>query len=202
MIIGNDEITRAMFLIPSLERGGAERQLVELVRRIDKTRFAATVVTFYDGGALRPAIESNSGITCISLKRNGRGDVLPFLWRLWRTARKARPHIMVGYLNLPSVLCLFVGRIVHAKVVWSLRASSVDYDWYGWSVRLSSYLSARLSRFADLIILNSNRGKDYHLANGYDDLHMLVIPNGIDTDRFRPMPEAGQRLRAQWGIGL
>jgi glycosyltransferase involved in cell wall biosynthesis len=29
---------------------------------------------------------------------------------------------------------------------------------------------------------------------------MIVIPNGIDSERFRPDPIAGRRLRIEWGI--
>jgi hypothetical protein len=49
---------RVLFLIRSLNRGGAERQLTQLVKGMDRTRFAVTVVTLYDGGAHRTEIES------------------------------------------------------------------------------------------------------------------------------------------------
>ena len=43
---------RLCFLIRSLHAGGAERQLVELVTRLDPSRFRTSVLTFYSGGQL------------------------------------------------------------------------------------------------------------------------------------------------------
>jgi glycosyltransferase involved in cell wall biosynthesis len=60
---------------------------------------------------------------------------------------------------------------------------------------------AYLSRFADLIIVNSESGVRTHVALGYAPDRMVVISNGIDTSRFRPDPTAGRDLRRQWGIG-
>ena len=38
--------TKIVFIIPTLARGGAENQLYELVRGLDRTRFSASVVLF------------------------------------------------------------------------------------------------------------------------------------------------------------
>lgn len=77
-------MTNLFFLIRSLERGGAERQLVELVKGLDQQRFAIIVCTFYDGGTLRPELEQIAGIKVLSLHKKGRWDLLPFLRRLWQ----------------------------------------------------------------------------------------------------------------------
>jgi glycosyltransferase involved in cell wall biosynthesis len=41
---------------------------------------------------------------------------------------------------------------------------------------------------------------DHAVANGFPKNRMVVIPNGIDTERFCPEPEARQRVRAEWGV--
>jgi glycosyltransferase involved in cell wall biosynthesis len=189
-----------LFLIPALELGGAERQLIELIKCLDKDRFAINVVTLYDGGKLRPEVEQIDGVKLFSLWKNGRWDIFPVLFRLWRIVRQVQPHIMCGYMNLASNLCLPIGRVVGAKVVWSLRASNVDYTRYGWAMAWTFKMGAWLSRFADLIIVNSQAGKSYHVDCRYCDTHMIVIPNGIDTKRYYPAPEAGESLRMQWGV--
>ncbi len=192
---------RVMFLIPALEPGGAERQLLELVRGLDKTHFAVELTTFYDGGTLWSEAEGLPGVSIRSLGKEGPSDVVPFLWRLWQTMRAVRPHVIVGFMNFASDLSLPIGRLVGAKVAWSLRAANIDYSRYGWSARATFSAGAWLSRWADLIIVNSEAGRQYHIAHGYDDARMMVIPNGIDTNRFRPDVEARRRLRTQWQIG-
>jgi glycosyltransferase involved in cell wall biosynthesis len=92
------------------------------------------------------------------------------------------------------------GRIVGAKVVWSLRASNVDYAQYDRAAQLAFNIGSKLSGFANLIIVNSHAGKQHHIVHGYCEAHMLVIPNGIDTEQYRPKPEAGRQVRAGWGL--
>ena len=72
---------RLLFLIRSLEQGGAERQLTELVKGLNRQRFAIKVVTFYDGGALRLELEGIAGVQVLALHKKRRWDLLPFLCR-------------------------------------------------------------------------------------------------------------------------
>lgn len=191
---------RLFFLIRSLDMGGAERQLIELVRGLDKNCFEVTVATFYDGGVLRPEIERIDQVKVFSLRKQGRWDILPFLWRLWRAVREAKPHILHGYMGGANEFCLLTGKVPGAKVVWGLRASNVDFMHYDWLAEWNFRVGAWLSRFPDLIIVNSWAGKQHHIAHGYCGDRMLVIPNGIDTERYRPDREAGRHVRAEWGV--
>ncbi len=200
MSSGQGSVVKLMFLIPALDLGGAERQIVELIKGLDRVRFAVTLATFYDGGSLRSEVERLSGVNVMSLKKQGSRDVLPFLWRLWRAASETRPDIMHGYMGLASNLCLVAGRATGAKVVWSLRASNVDHSRYSWRLLWTFRVGAWLSRFADLIIVNSQAGVSHHVAHGYGAARMVVIPNGIDTEYYRPDRGAGQRMRLSWGI--
>lgn len=191
---------RLFFLIRSLGRGGAERQLVELAKGLDKTCFAITIATYYDG-VLRPELESIPGIQVIPLHKRRRWDLLAFFWRLWWALCRAKPHILHGYnMGMANELCLLFGRLVGTRVVWGLRASNRDFSHYDWLFSLGFRLGAWLSRFADLIITNSHAGKQYHLTHGYCKERMVVIPNGIDAERFHPDRKAGRRVRAEWGI--
>lgn len=189
-----------MFLISSFNRGGAQRQLTLLVKGIDRTRFAVSVVTIYDGGAIRPEIENLDGVRIFSLQNRGGLGLPAALWRFWRILRRVQPQIVHGYLDVANVLALALGKSAGATVVWGLRASNVDYSMYGRRPAFYFRAAARLSRFADLIIANSRAGKQSHIAEGFSAKNMLVIPNGFDTDLFRPDPEAGRTMRKTWGF--
>jgi glycosyltransferase involved in cell wall biosynthesis len=191
---------RLLFLIRSLERGGAERQLVQLVKGLDKSRFSATVATFYDGGAMRAELEGLEGVQLFSLRKKSRWDLIPFACRLARVARRVNPQIVHGYMGVANELALLVGRGLGARVVWGLRASNRDFSRYDRFCAEAFRLGAWLSRQADLIVVNSGAGKQHHIARGYRGDRMTVIPNGIDTDQFRRDREGGQRMRAAWGV--
>ena len=49
------------------------------------------------------------------------------------------------------------------------------------------------------VVSNSEAGLAWHRRLGYRPRRALVIPNGYDTSRFRPDPEAGAALRRRLG---
>jgi len=191
---------RLFFLIRSLEHGGAERQLIELVKGLDKSRFQITVATFYDGGALRPELERLDGVRIISLRKKGRWDLLPFLWRLSRAVRGAKPDILHGYMGIANELCSLMAWRHGGKAVWGLRQSERDPFQYGWLTRWSERAGAWVSKSADLIIANSHAGKRFYVSLGYRADRMIVVHNGVDTVRFHPDADAGRIVRSRWNI--
>src|SRR6266511_1095274 len=124
---------RLLFLIRALNTGGAQRQLTELVKGLDKTRFAVTVATFYDGGALRSEIDDLGGVNVLSLHKRDRWDLLPFLWRLICLVREVKPQIVHGYMDVANELGLLMARMVGARAVSGLRASNMDLSRYDWA---------------------------------------------------------------------
>ena len=193
-------MTRVVFLIRSLGAGGAERQLTTLVRAMDKTHFEVTVITFYSGGYFEPALEE-SNIRLIGLRKRGRWDVVPFLWRLIGELRRVHPDVIHSYLVEPNLASVLVKPLVRSpKIVWGVRASNMDVSNYDWFVRMNFRLQALASRFADMIIFNSNAGRDHHLAYGFPPRRCTVIHGGVDTELFQPNRESGVPIRKEWGI--
>jgi glycosyltransferase involved in cell wall biosynthesis len=79
------------------------------------------------------------------------------------------------------------------RVVWGVRDSQTDSHLWGALSKLSFRLNCLLARFADLIICNSKAGRDYYAARGYPASKMHVIPNGIDTERFKPQAKTASK---------
>ena len=194
-------LLRVCFLARSLDAGGAERQLAELVRHLDKRRFEVTVLTFYPGGLLRSEVAQAPGVRLVCLDKAGRWDAARFGARLARTLRRRRPHVVHGYLDAANLFAWAGGRAAGAKVVWGVRGSDRNLDWYDWSFRAAVRAGAVLSRHVDLVIFNSHAGLRHHVdRHGFCRRNTAVVPNGIDTERFRPRPEARRRVRRAWGV--
>jgi glycosyltransferase involved in cell wall biosynthesis len=193
-------VRRLVFLIRSLEAGGAERQLVLLATRLDKAVFAVTIVTYYPGGILERELQSVEGVSVISVNKRGRGDTVGFLVRLIRTVRALRPDIVHGYMWGANELAWGLGRLTGARVVWGLRASNVDFGHYDRASAMLFRVGAWLSRRADLVIVNSHAGYRHHVEAGYSPDRMIVIPNGIDVERFQFDAVGRRRLRAEWSL--
>ena len=183
----------------SLDYGGAQRQLITLAKALDKNRFDVCVISFYSGQPLEREL-ANSDVRFISLEKRGRWDVLGFLFRLIHEVRAIRPDVLHGYLDIPNLLALFLKLFVHARVVWGIRAAEIELRQYDWLLRLASQLERLCARWADLIIVNSVAGYEHHVARGFPARKMVIVPNGIDTNLFKPDREAGARVRAEWGI--
>ena len=193
-------MTRVLILTRRFEYGGAERQLVALANGLDKTRFSITIAPFYDDGPLLQDVERIQGVQVVHLHKKGRWDLLPFFWRLWRTVVRIKPHIMYGYMGVANQLALLAGRLVRAQVVWGVRASNMDLDRYDLLMKILYRFECWAARFPDLIISNSLSGKSYHSSHGFPEDKIVVIPNGIDTERFVPSPILREKLRAEWGL--
>lgn len=191
---------KILFLLRSLTYGGAERQLVLLSKGLLQRGHDVAVMTFYSGGPLEQEL-LEAGVRIRPLHKQGRWDVLTFLFRLTRVVREERPDILHGYLGDPNNFSVLLKPLFSTvRIVWGVRSSTRDFKQYDWVSRLSIKLSCRLARFADAIIANSRAGCEYHVAMGYPAEKTVVIPNGIDTDRFRPDSVARIRIRSEWGV--
>ena len=189
------------FLIRSLNIGGTERQLIELVKGLDNNHFDIVVGLFYYEGALIEEIKSMPRIRVISLNKSGRWDIIGFVFRFIKLLRAVQPDILYSFLPDANIVGLIAGRLAGVKrIIWGVRASYMNVSLYDWLARISLRLSVFLSQFPDVIIVNSFAGKEFHRSIGYNTNHMMVIPNGIGTDRFKPDHSAGLRVRDEWGI--
>jgi len=189
-----------IFLARDLDIGGAQRQMIDLAAGLHRLGWKVTVASFYAGGALEREL-AGTGVPLICLNKAGRWDIVGFVWRLVRLFRSEKPHIAYGLLGVPNILLALLNPVLGApRVVWGIAASDMDLSQYDWCMRLEFRLSIPLAKCADLIISNSRAGFAYHVAQGYPRERFVVIPNGIDVERFRPDPEARSRLRAEWGV--
>jgi len=189
---------KVVFLIRTLDCAGAERQLVVLAKGLHARGHEVVVVPFYSGGPLEQEL-LEAGVRIRPLQKRGRWDLFPFLLRLARVMREERPEVLHSYLT-DLVTVVLKPWFPSTKIVWGIRSSNMDLSRYDWFMRISCKLTFRLSRFADAVIANSRAGRDYHIAHGYPSEKVVVIPNGIDTERFRPDSEARRHVRSEWGI--
>ena len=191
---------KIVFLVRSLNYGGAERQLTLLSKGLRQRGHDVVVVVFYSGGPLEKELV-DAQVRVRPLNKRGRWEVFGFLIRLIQVLREERPDILHGYLhdaNLMTMIPKFL--TLCTKVVWGVRCSHIDLRQYDWLAWVEFKVNCWLSILPDAIIANSHVGRDYHLALGYPAEKTVVIPNGIDTERFRPSPLARRRIREEWGI--
>jgi glycosyltransferase involved in cell wall biosynthesis len=191
---------KILFLIRSLEFGGAERQLVNVAKGLHERGREILVVTFYSGGVLEKEL-SNSHVPLHSLEKRSRWDLVRPMISLVRLVRETKPTVMYGYLPSENLVAVVTRTFYPSlKAVWGIQASNMDLSRYDWFTRSIYQLQAYLAPCADLIIANSRAGRDYYITRGFPERKIKVIHNPIDADRFKPDKQAGKKVRNEWGI--
>lgn len=191
---------RILFLVRGLNVGGAQRQLVALARGIRRVGHEVSVATFYGGGLFEEELRAD-GIPIHDLGRSGRWDTVRSMARLVRLVRAERPDILHGYMGLANLYAALSRPFVPSvKVVWGVRSAFEDLKAYGLMSRFGDRLGRAVSPLADAIVANSEAARRRSVATGIPDRKIVVIPNGIDCDAFRPDEDGRRRLRQEWAV--
>jgi glycosyltransferase involved in cell wall biosynthesis len=195
-------MARVLFIVRSLEGGGAERQLCVLAAGLQHVGHHVGVAVFYPGGPYAEQLLSGSGVELISLAKRNVYETVRFFWRAAGVVRRFRPNVIHGYMDLGNLVAA-VMRIAapRATVAWGLRNADVTLPRGDHLGRVVAELCRGLSWTANVIISNSREAAAHHVRRGYPRGRIRVIPNGIDTRAFRPDPEGRARVRAEWGVG-
>ncbi|MDH3661299.1 MAG: glycosyltransferase, partial [Alphaproteobacteria bacterium] len=85
-------------------------------------------------------------------------------------------------------------------VIWSIHHSLVDIEHEKPLTQKVIRWSARVSRKASAIVYCSQVSARQHERLGFAPERTLVIPNGIDCDRFKPSEHGRRRLAERLGV--
>lgn len=177
-----------LFLIGSLELGGAERQMATLIRHLIARGVNCRLFVLESPG---PVYDSLKGID-LKIHDGGyrRKSALPkkalllvrSQFRLFRLLAKIRPDVVHAYLPLTNFMGSLAGRLGGVPlVITSRRALGTHQDRYrGW--RIFDLLSFRLSH---LVTVNSRAvGQDTLIRDQGVPSKLRLIYNGIDPAPF------------------
>lgn len=194
---------KILYVITHLWVGGAEATLTRLVTAERKIADEITVVALRPGGPHADRMRAG-GVNVVELNFGSLFGVPAGLYRLARLIARTRPEIVQGWMyhgDLAALVGLALsGRRRATRLGWAIRGSDIDFSRYSLQLRLVVKACALLSRQPDLITANSAAGLKVHLGYGYRPRRAEIIPNGIDTRRFRPDPDLRATVRRELGI--
>jgi glycosyltransferase involved in cell wall biosynthesis len=191
---------RICHLITSLDTGGAERSLVNLVTAMNREEFENEVVTLLKPGPMAQALVQ-AGIAVTSMEIRRRRPNPAVLLSLIRYLRAKRPTILQTWLyhaDFFGTAAAFIAR--PERLLWNVRSSEIDQPGIPRSTRYLARFLAMLSRRPDAIIVNSEDGQRYHDRIGYRPKQWINIPNGVDLERFCPRRDERAVLRDRLGL--
>ncbi len=192
---------RVLHVITSLDRGGTEGFLAGLAPKLRARGVEQEIAVMVDGGDHATTLR-DAGFVVHELGMS-RGVPDPRgLLRLGRCMRGFEPDVVQGWLYHANLVAALVKSVAapSAKLIWNIRSVEMDPADYGWSLRLVVKLGAWLSRRPAAVVFNSDAGRQAHQNLGFAPDRLTVIQNGIDTQKFRPMPDARAAMRASLGL--
>ena len=164
-------------LIPTLEGGGAEKQLVKLASEQCKNGYRVHI------GVRRGATSKiflNDAVVIHYLGDYKSVDPRLFL-SIFRLVRKIKPSIIQTWLIQMDIVGGFVGII--SKIPWIMteRTSAQHYL----SKNPLVYVRNLLSKRARYIVSNSSKGADYHISHGSPPNKCKTIFNSVDIESIQ-----------------
>jgi glycosyltransferase involved in cell wall biosynthesis len=184
-------VIKLLLLIPTLDRSGAEKQLMLLATHLARTEFAVHVAALTRRGPYAAELEA-AGIPVTVLNKRFKCDPLAY-GRLRKFLRECRPDILHTWLFAANAYGrLAAGPRPSFPIVVSERC--VDSWKAGWQLWLDRKLAGRTAR----LVGNSRSVAEFYGAQGVPQEKLAVIHNGIDLPSFPT--EARDTLRKELGI--
>jgi glycosyltransferase involved in cell wall biosynthesis len=188
---------RVLHVITGLGVGGAEQQLRLLLRHLPDVR--ADVVTLTNPGPVADGLAAD-GVRVVHLGMGGNRD-LTALPRLVRVIRAGGYDLVHTHLYRACVYGRLAARLAGVRAVvateHSLGASQMEGRPLGSGVRALYLATERLGRTTVAV---SPTVAERLRRWGVPAPRIVVVPNGVDVDRFRFDPERRRTARRRLGL--
>jgi glycosyltransferase involved in cell wall biosynthesis len=194
------------YLIGSMDTGGAEGQVLELLRRLDRTRFEPRLILFESSTSARVAglVEDlfSLEIPKEAIRSNSRrfSIALGAFLRLCRYLAHTRPDILHAHLPASCIFGLMAGRLCRIPVVMGSRRSLIGaYRGSDWTFSTADRMISRLGHF---MVGNAHAvTRELVEIDGLAPDRTGTIYNGVDTERFHTQGSDFWRARHGWENG-
>lgn len=192
---------KILHIITTASVGGAELMLCRLLERSDPSHHDSAVLSLMTPTSLKERLESlNLPLYTLDMKPPLPG--LKSIRKLRRILQEFQPDLIQGWMYHGNLAASVGARLAGFKgpVLWNIRHSLHDMSFEKPSSRLTIRMNAKLSKHPRAIIFNSCASIEQHEAIGFASDRSVFVPNGVDSDLYRPHPELRQEVRAELGI--
>jgi len=179
---------RIVFVIPSMQPGGTERQLLLLMAGL-KDEYDITLVCTREEGALFEAARKFAVRTHVLQRASGWDFQVK--GKLRRIFREERPDVVQSYLFGFDYWAASAARKERVPVVITTRRELA-----AWQRARHLWLVRKANALADAIVANSHAVARYAAEHEEEpESRYRVIYNGLDTDAFAAQDAAAARQR-------
>lgn len=185
---------RVLHVIDSLDLGGAQEALENLVKYRNRDLFELRVVSMHRVGVYGHRIERH-GVRVGGLSAS---KYLPlYMLNLPRLIRGFRPHIAHCHLTWSNLIAKPLCRLAGVPVLINhdqtnerfRRRKGLRFHWDKAANRLSDHVFAVSESIRQFLVSEE----------GVPEPRVSLLYNGVDLDRFRPRESRNEARRAEWG---
>lgn len=187
---------KILMVIGQLGFGGAERQLLYLLKGLDRRRFDPLLCALSPGEMI-PEFRA-IGVPIVILQRYlPRYDIFPLL-NLVALTRRWRPHLIHSFLTIANIFAFLSSRICHVPLLVSEKSAApllaTDVNrFHDWLERLAFSKS-------EAIMTNSRAGAAQAMTTkGAPPEKVHVVPNGINLENFN-ISKSYRAVRQKLGL--
>jgi len=187
-------VLKVLQLIPTLDRSGAEKQMVLLAKGLDERRFRVEVAALTRLGPLEAELR-DAGIPVTLIGKPLKFDPLALL-RLTRFMKAKRFDVVQTWVFAANCYGRAAARAAGVPVVVTAEMA-VDL----WKTRAHLAVDRRLARHTDRLVGNSHAVVDFYRRAGIPDRLLDLIYSGVEPGPPPPEDDGPARaaLRAEFG---
>lgn len=183
-----------LFTIPNFITAGSGRAMLNIVERLDRSRFAPAVCVQKKGGDLDKVVEK-MGIPFLELPFTVPARPYATLpWRVWQAARPFRPYrfaLWHSFHYSDDYSEALIARMAGAHWIYTKKNMNWRRRAWLWRTRLATRVAAQ----------NQDMMRDFFAAAPFQQKTRL-IPRGVDTSKFRPGVEPRLAVRPRFHLPL
>ena len=171
---------RICHIIPTLVRGGAEKQLALLAAGLPRDRFDVHVIVLTHDGPLRQSLD-NAGIPVTVVGKRFKADPSAY-FRLKRTIKQLQPDLVHTWIFAANCY----GRMA-ARQAGVPRVLAGERCVDSWKTSRHFMIDRYLAKRCDAIVTNSSGVRDFYATHGIAAEKFRIIPNGINPRQPSPL---------------
>lgn len=188
-------MTNILFLITGLNVGGAEMQIYQLIKRLNKSdNYNLIVVSMLEPGPIGDKLkEAEIKVYSLQMKR-GKIDK-DFIWKLNKIIKDEKVNLIHSHLFhanlLARVIKIFNPKI---KIITTLHNINIGGRKRERIIKYTNFLS-------DSNTIISETARQYFVNIGtFPEKKLKLIPNGVDTLEFKENSELRLKTRHKLGV--
>jgi glycosyltransferase involved in cell wall biosynthesis len=191
-------MTRVLHLLPGLAVGGTEMALLRLVSSTHDIEHLVVTLTSHD--TLKSDFE-HLGVKVESLMMTRSPLTWIRVFGLRKIVREFVPDVVQSWLYAGDLALIFAGIKKSTSSIWNIRQSETRLIRGQFHIYVMQRIAGLVSNWLpDQIVYCGEKARATHESIGYSDKNAVVIPNGIDVEKYRSDKDAFTEIRQELGL--